>query len=254
VNTRVVGGKPAGRRTIPFASGLVFHLQDFERRESIRPFCGGTLITDRHIVTAAHCLRGRSPGEVDVDVGDYSLMEPSEGELVPVKKLTIFPEYIPNKFHTDIGIIELKHPVNFSLGIQTAKLPNPDLDLKPGTTVFVFGWGRLSYTGGNPDELQAVDLPVVENKKCQKKFVSTIESRMICAGGQEGKDACIGDSGSGLIVRLDNDIVLCGVVSFGRRCALPEVPGVYTRVSSFVEWIQKETKASSCRPCVHGSE
>nr|QDC23055.1 venom serine protease 2 isoform S1 [Cupiennius salei]QDC23056.1 venom serine protease 2 isoform S2 [Cupiennius salei]QDC23057.1 venom serine protease 2 isoform S3 [Cupiennius salei] len=256
LNTRVVGGHAASRHQFPYASSILFrpHFGDRELREFIRstPFCGGTLITDRHVITAAHCLKERFPEDIAVDVGDYSLKEKRGKQILNSRNLTRFPEYIKTSFHTDIAIVELEHPVQFRSGLMTARLPPPDLDLKPGTTVSVYGWGRLSYYGDHPDVLNSVDLPVVDSKQCQPKFVSRIEPAMICAGGQKGKDACIGDSGSGLVVRLDNKFVLCGVVSFGRRCALPDVPGVYTRVSSFVDWILKQTQSASCRPCVYG--
>lgn len=81
-----------------------------------------------------------------MDVGDYSLSEEDDGQVIKVQDMTKYPDYIPETFHTDIGIIELKHPVKFEHGLQTAWLPNPSLDLKPGTTVFAYGWGRLSYS------------------------------------------------------------------------------------------------------------
>jgi secreted trypsin-like serine protease len=254
VNTRVVGGHAVDRNEFPYASNLLYRSDDFDEREAtgrLSPFCGGTLITDRHVVTAAHCLKHRRPEEVSVDVGDYSLSTERDRQVIHARNLIKFPEYVPDKFHTDIGIIELEHPVRFRPGARTALLPSGDLDLKPGTTVSVYGWGRLSYFGEHPDVLNSVDLPVVENHACQSEFVTRIEPSMICAGGQTGKDACIGDSGSGLLVRLDNEFVLCGVVSFGRKCALPHVPGVYTRVSSFLDWILEHTQSASCRPCVY---
>ena len=251
LNTRVVGGHDVGRNSFPYATGLLIRSGD-EERGPVQPFCGGTLITERHIVTAAHCLRDRTAEQVSVDVGDYALNEERDRQVVQAKNLTKFPDYVAETFHTDIGIVELANPVRFRPGLRTAYLPRSDLDLKPGTTVVVYGWGRLSYTGDHPDKLQAVELPVVDNEECQTKFVSRIEPGMICAGGQEGKDACIGDSGSGLVVRLDKEFVLSGVVSFGKRCALPHVPGVYTRVSTYVDWIRKQTLSADCRPCIYG--
>lgn len=252
VHTRVVGGYPVGRSKFPYATGLIFNPYEDFRGASISPFCGGTLITDRHVLTAAHCLKDRSPNDISVDVGDYDLRDENEGRIIAPRKLVKYPEYQIGSFHTDMGIVELEEPVSFDSGIRPAPLLSPDLALKPGTTVIVYGWGRLDYTSGHPHELHAVDLPVVANEECKPKFHSEIESNMICAGGVEGKDACIGDSGSGLVVQLDNDFVLCGVVSFGRRCALPDVPGVYTRVSSFLDWILENTETAGCRPCIYG--
>nr|WBW70043.1 venom protein [Lampona murina] len=253
LNTRVVGGHVAERTSFPFASALLFATGS--RSPFFSAYCGATLITDRHVVTAAHCLRdARKPSHIAVDVGDYSLRDGRNKTIILSRNFAMFPEYHAHSFHTDIGIIELQHPVSFESGIHTVPLPKQGFELKPGTTVIVYGWGRLSYTGDHPDKLNAVELPVVTNEKCQPQFVSEIEPNMLCAGGEEGKDACIGDSGSGLVVRLDNQYVLSGVVSFGRNCALPGVPGVYTKVSSYVNWILEQTKTAGCRPCIYGQD
>ena len=252
VNARVVGGHDVGRNSFPYASGLLFRSQSRKHRQPSQPYCGGTLITDRHILTAAHCLKNWTAKELSVDVGDYDLRDHQDGQLINVRRVTKYPEYVEGKYHTDIGILELSRPVRFRPGMRTAILPGSDLELPPGTMVTVYGWGRLQYSGGHPDKLQGVALPVVDNAKCQRKFRSKIEPSMLCAGGRDGKDSCIGDSGSGLVVRSGNEKVLVGVVSFGRRCALPNVPGVYARVSSFMDWILDHTQSANCQPCIYG--
>uniref|UniRef100_A0A4Q8K912 limulus clotting factor C n=1 Tax=Deinopis subrufa TaxID=1905329 RepID=A0A4Q8K912_DEISU len=251
VQSRVVGGHAAGRGLFPYASDLLGVYRGEVNADV--PFCGGTLITDRHVLTAAHCLRNESPERIVVDVGDYSLHDRRDGQFIRTRSLSMFPEYSSRKFHTDIGIVELATPVRFN-STRTAVLPPHDLDLQPGTRVSVYGWGRLTYGGGRPDVLQDVTLPVWNNDECQRKFHSFIEPSMICAGGEPDKDACLGDSGSGLVVRLDNEYVLCGVVSFGRKCGLPHVPGVYTKVSSYMDWILEKTRTANCRPCIYGDE
>ncbi|GIX98025.1 transmembrane protease serine 11C [Caerostris darwini] len=233
IHTRVVGGHDAGEGHFPYASCL---MDSRWRAENITvPFCGATLITDSHVITAAHCVRERSPDVILVDIGDYDLLDPQQPRLRKAKSLISFPEYKDHSFHSDIALIEFERPVTWRSGVKAAWLPSPSLRLTEGTVVSVYGWGRLTYDGGHPKILQSVELPVMDNKKCQLKFHAHIEPSMICAGGQAGHDACIGDSGSGLVVRLDNDFVLCGLVSFGQRCALPHVPGVYTRISSYID-------------------
>ncbi|GFY73166.1 hypothetical protein TNIN_362501 [Trichonephila inaurata madagascariensis] len=202
---------------------------------------------------------GRSPDDVVVDIGDYDFLDPEGGHLRKARSMVQFPLYRDHSFHSDIAIIEFERPVVWRSGVKAAWLPSPQLELIAGTIVSVYGWGRLRYEslsisvtdGGHPKVLQSVELPVVENEDCQESFVTHIEPEMLCAGGEKGHDSCIGDSGSGLVVRLDNEFVLCGLVSFGRRCATPHVPGVYTRVSSYVEWIYKNTLSSNCKPCIY---
>ncbi|GBN63611.1 Serine proteinase stubble [Araneus ventricosus] len=251
IETRVVGGHAAGKGRFPYASCLI---DSTWRTESPTPFCGATLITDSHVVTAAHCIKERSPEGILVDVGDYDFKDSQKPRLLQAKSIVRFPEYLSDRFHTDIAVIELEQSVQWESGVKAAWLPHPNLRLVAGTVVSVYGWGRLMYGGDRPRLLQSVELPVIENHICQKKFITHIESSMICAGGQKGQDACTGDSGSGLVVRLDNEFVLCGLVSFGRRCALPHVPGVYTRVSNYTEWIYENTLSSKCKPCIYNAQ
>ncbi|XP_042900439.1 trypsin-3-like [Parasteatoda tepidariorum] len=248
--TRVVGGHNAARGLFPYASCLVDDFQAREEKEGYHQFCGATLITDIHAVTAAHCLKSRQAEEVLVDVGDYAIHSSPQGQLRKIRSIKSHPSYTPGKFFHDIAVIEFEEPVQWDSGIRTVWLPSPNLNLKPGTIVNLYGWGRLNYSGISADSLQSVELPVVSNEKCQSKFKTEIQSNMMCAGGEGGRDACTGDSGSGLVVRLNDEYVLCGLVSFGRRCALPEVAGVYTRVSSFVKWIYKNTLSAHCKPCI----
>ncbi|GFS55505.1 serine protease filzig [Nephila pilipes] len=254
VNTRVVGGHDAGEGRFPYASCLIDSTWRAEEFRKTTPFCGATLISDSHVITAAHCVRDRSPDIILVDIGDYDFLEPHSGKLRRVQLVTRFPLYKEYSFHSDIALLEFEPPVVWRSGVRAAWLPSPQLQLSAGTIVSVYGWGRLRYEGGHPKVLQSVELPVVENEDCQENFKTHIEPNMLCAGGEKGHDACIGDSGSGLVVRLDNEFVLCGLVSFGRRCALPHVPGVYTRVSSYIEWIYKNTLSSKCKPCIYNAQ
>ncbi|KFM58911.1 Tryptase, partial [Stegodyphus mimosarum] len=256
IKARVVGGHNAGKGIFPYAIGLLDAEREDEQSRIMRsqPFCGATLVSDRHVLTAAHCVKERTADHIAVDIGDYNLQEVREDNHHIVRNITKYPDYIPGKFHSDIAVIEFERPVDWSSGVRAAWLPSSSLELEPGTTVSVYGWGRLKYGGSHPDILQTVELPVVNSTECQTEFVTVIEPSMLCAGGESGKDACIGDSGSGLVVRLDNEYVLCGLVSFGRRCALPHVPGVYTRVSSFIDWIYNQTLSSDCKPCIYTEE
>ncbi|KAG8179986.1 hypothetical protein JTE90_007954 [Oedothorax gibbosus] len=195
-----------------------------------------------------------TPDQILVDIADYDL-ESTTSHLRGARAIVRYPDYNPKILHYDIAIVELDRPVTLSNGVRAAVLPAPGLRLDPGTTVSVYGWGRLEYDDNRYARvLQSLEMPVVENGECQKVFWTSIESNMLCAGGEKGHDACVGDSGSGLVVRMENDYVLCGVVSFGRRCALKNIPGVYTRVSSYVDWIYNNTMSSGCKPCIYEGE
>ncbi|KAF0764095.1 venom protease-like [Aphis craccivora] len=106
---------------------------------------------------------------------------------------------------------------------------------------FVAGWGATSFRGPSSTTLMEIQIPVLDNSECKRAFANKkaiIDDRVMCAGFLTGgKDACQGDSGGPLMWPNGNQYYLVGVVSFGFKCAEPGYPGVYTRVSSFVEWI-----------------
>ncbi|KAI2027297.1 hypothetical protein LOZ48_004802, partial [Ophidiomyces ophidiicola] len=131
-----------------------------------------------------------------------------------------------------------------SATIRYAKLPKPGSDAIPGSKAVAAGWGRTSVN--SPSELvvnlRRVTVPIVKrsvcNKNYQKRNASVVE-QMICAG-EEGKDACAGDSGNSLYDEITKELI--GIVFWGYECALAGFPGVYTRVGYYVDWIKKNNK------------
>ena len=115
-------------------------------------------------------------------------------------------------------------------------LPAQNDDPTAHKILTVSGWGRLTESGHNNEQLMAVDVPVVERNSCSKVY-SEITKNMFCAGYEQGKkDACQGDSGGPIISIDKNDIAtIRGIVSWGYRCAQPHKPGVYTRVGVFID-------------------
>lgn len=123
---------------------------------------------------------------------------------------------------------------------------------QPYDKFWVTGWGALSENGNSPDLLQKVEVPFVDNAKCKQTYFGLNEQQMLCAGYEEGgKDACQGDSGGPMVFRYSSDQwVVAGVVSWGWGCARPNTPGVYTRVSSYAQWIFEKTSViSEIKPC-----
>ncbi|XP_037777552.1 proclotting enzyme-like [Penaeus monodon] len=117
-----------------------------------------------------------------------------------------------------------------------------------GAVATATGWGTLSFYGEEAQVLQAVDLNVWSNAMCSsawsKKYM-TIATTQVCALAS-GKDTCSGDSGGPLAVQVDGKYVLLGITSYGHGCATPGVPGVYTRVSSFIPWIEGHIEEGYC--------
>jgi hypothetical protein len=225
----IVGGTNA-------PAGLYPHQVSIQTRSGFH-FCGGSLVGDRHVLTAAHCVQGERPSQLRVAADLINLS--SGGQVFSVTAIDVHSSYNSSTSDNDIALLTLDRSTG-SIGKVALMDPGSEPTLAdPGTDSVVTGWGALSENGGSPDRLQQVTVPIVSNDECNDAYDGGITSRMICAGliGVGGKDSCQGDSGGPLVVDDGGGWAQVGVVSFGFGCARAQFPGVYTRVSSFESWI-----------------
>ncbi|XP_051173404.1 venom serine protease Bi-VSP-like [Leptopilina boulardi] len=244
--SRVVGGVPAEVGDWPWIAALGYQFK--KSSENIKWLCGGSLVSSKHVLTAGHCVYNR-PDLILVRLGDLDLFSNTDNVQpldVLIEKYILHPEYSATTYTNDIAILKLKDNIPFSALIHPICLPLAD-DIRKRdfarTFPFIAGWGSIYFNGPSSSHLQELQIPIVDTYQCQKAFkqfkTSTIDERTICAGyARGGKDACQGDSGGPLMFPKETTFYLIGIVSFGFRCAEPGFPGVYTRITAFLDFIQ----------------
>ncbi|XP_049799381.1 trypsin delta-like [Schistocerca nitens] len=233
VNGRIINGEPAALGEFPAQLSL---------QRNGRHSCGASILNENWALTAAHCV-----AELDSDIvlevlaGTITLDE--GGTRHTVESFTMHPQYnASDSWVNDIALLRVSTP--FLMNGETVapiQLPAQGEDTPAGSPVTVVGWGRLWYEGFLPNNLQKVDIEVWSQDLCASLFWDGFESPIypshICAAGvDERGSSCNGDSGGPLL----HESVVVGLVSWSYRCATPPYPTVYTRVSSYVDWISQQ--------------
>ncbi|KAL5285029.1 TMPRSS6.2 family protein [Megaselia abdita] len=234
---RIVGGTAVRSNKYPWTVQLL-------QGRNGRLFCGGTLIHEQYVLTAAHCIHGMRWQNIHVRMNQYD--RNSQGGAITKSLLSanVHSGYNTNTLENDIAVLKLSEPVKINGDIRPACLPPSETFNVDYKTATVAGWGLTQEQGSTSNILREVDVPVITNAQCrQTKYKTMIKESMLCAGNVQtgGKDACQGDSGGPLIVNDNGYYKLTGVVSFGYGCAKPDAPGVYTRVSKYLKWIYQQT-------------
>ena len=238
---QIVGGEKAAPGEFPWQVAL---LDGSVGNTFDAQFCGGALIDERWVVTAAHCVfdgRVEPPSAVDILVGTTSLK--SGGTRLDVDTIVVHPRYDERTSENDIALLRLVEAVDLpvlplvTLGEETALT-------SAGTLATAIGWGDTLVKGDRfPIDLRKVSLPIVTNRVCNgpRSYAGEVKTKMLCAGfAAGGKDSCQGDSGGPLVVPDgDGGFALAGITSWGARCAAPNKYGVYTRVARFATWVGK---------------
>lgn len=244
-NGRIVNGTNALPGAYPWTVGLQF---------VDKLYCGGSLITNRFVLTAAHCLKGINHSRIRLILGDHNRRIKSAHQVTrTIDRVFLHEGFVKKTFNNDIALIRLNAEVEFSPYILPVCLPSLDHTYlnENGTVV---GWGKLEEGGSPSDILQEVVVPIISVTKCKHhtKYRSReITENMFCAGYDEGVlDACQGDSGGPMVWKgsqEDSAFTQIGIVSWGQGCARAGYPGVYTRIGRYLNWIIKHvTDNNSC--------
>lgn len=231
---RIKGGSTAQEGEWPWQASL---------KKNGRHYCGASLISDRYLVTAAHCFKNsQDPRNYTVTFGTR-VNRPYMQHYV--QQILIHENYIRGELHDDIAVILLTEKVLFKNDVHSVCLPEATQSFPPGEGVVVTGWGALSYDGEYPVLLQKAPVKIIDTNTCnaQEAYDGVIQDTMLCAGYMEGTiDACQGDSGGPLVHPNSRNIwYLVGIVSWGAECGTINKPGVYTRVTAYRNWIASKT-------------
>merc|ERR1711881_19756 len=234
----IVNGVEAIPHEYPFMAALM---------NRHRQFCGGSLIDDNHILTAAHCVAHMSKYDVQnlrVRLGDHNIKTDAEANHVEkrVKRVIRHKGFSSSTLWNDVAILTLEDDVKYNNNIQPICLAQGSRKFV-GNTVTVAGWGTLREGGSQPASLMKVDVKVWENSRCKSSYGSSapggITSHMLCAS-ESDRDSCSGDSGGPLFdCPYNGACEQIGIVSWGIGCAKAQYPGVYTRVTEMMPWIKR---------------
>jgi len=232
--SRIVGGDEAAPGSWPWQIELKYRGNQH---------CGGSIVSNRYIVTAAHCTHDDPrPRRYEVVAGEHNrFINEGHEQAITVESIVEHPNYDPRTTDNDIAILKLSRPLEFGDRVSPICLPSGN-DPRPGQMCVTTGWGATQGTGSD-EVLRQVKVPFLPFDDCQEYYDGVLTDAMFCAGYPEGeKDSCQGDSGGPLVCQDTTGYwALFGVTSWGYGCADAGHPGVYSRVTRLRSFIDANT-------------
>ncbi len=255
---QIVGGKNIKIEDAPWQIAL-FRFDEQSGKISTQ-FCGGTIIDEYWILTAAHCVFRTKAEDIRVVASSTTLTgAATQGQIMEVAEIIVHDQYNEEPINNDIALIRLQNPLDLSTAKAKAvpiitKNDEENGYTNSGVSGIISGWGTLTYQGNQPDTLQAVTIPIIPNDTANAWFKESpmyselegweVNETMIAMGKVEGGiSGCHGDSGGPFVVKnANNEWAIAGITSWGLICGDPKMPSVYTRVSFYENYIMNNTE------------
>ncbi|MEV6243690.1 serine protease [Lentzea sp. NPDC051838] len=226
VSPMIVGGTRASTSTYPWVVMLTT-TANFQ-------FCGGTLVKANKVVTAAHCVKGRTPASTRVVHGRDD-KQTTVGTTANVTKIWVHPSYTTATAGYDVAVLTLDR--NISSATLPLATPADTALYAAGNSALILGWGTTSSGGSASRYLLKANVPLTSDATCKTAYSQYSNTSMVCAGfPQGGVDTCQGDSGGPLVFGGK----LIGDTSWGQGCAAPRYPGVYGRIAPYYSVINAQ--------------
>ncbi|XP_076334745.1 chymotrypsinogen A-like [Tachypleus tridentatus] len=236
---RILGGETVEEDSYPWMVRLKAHLLN---RPGYKINCGGTLISARYLVTAAHCVR---EGKDIIPVLNLQgkIYKNETSTTLEFDKIISHPKFNSMTLANDIAVLRLKTPLDQQGSIC---LSTSFDESKQDVTAVVLGWGKTEQGKGFSSTLRRGEVKIIKWKSCSKTWGGTIGKEVLCAEGTN-QGICSGDSGGPLVLRKAGRWSLIGVSSFtgGRNCSKSTMPNGFTRISYFISWLKEVTQDHS---------